>query len=225
MRMCPIPAGQFWMGSDPPEGQDNEHPLRRAATGTYEIGETPVTNAEFASFVTGRLYLDRSVWGETGWAWREANRVVAPRFWDDPAWREYLGPDQPVVGVSWYEAEAFARWQGGRLPTEPEWERAARGDEGRRFPWGDEWVPAFAAHRGGLRCTRPVKSIPENRSPHGLYDCAGNVWEWCADAYGPGLRSARGGSWNAHPPQLRCAARNAWPPDGRFSNLGFRVAR
>jgi formylglycine-generating enzyme required for sulfatase activity len=82
--------------------------------------------------------------------------------------------------------------------------------------------------------------MPQNRSPHGLYDCAGNVWEWCADQFAPilrtfpndprldptsGLRSARGGAWNAHPPQLRCASRNAFPPDARFSNLGFRVAR
>ena len=101
----------------------------------------------------------------------------------------------------------------------------ARGEDGRRFPWGDEWVPENAAHRGGRRHTLPVRSIPESRSPHGLYDCAGNVWEWCADAYAEGLRSARGGSWNAHPPQLRCAARNAWPEEARFSNLGFRLVR
>jgi gamma-glutamyl hercynylcysteine S-oxide synthase len=225
MRMCTIAAGAFWMGSDPPEGQDNEHPLRRGNTGAYEIGETPVTNAGFEPFVTGQLYLDRSVWTDESWAWREKSGVVGPRFWNDPDWRDYLNPDQPVVGVSWYEAEAFARWSGARLPSEAEWERAARGDDGRRFPWGDDWVPAYAAHRGAARRTLPVKSIPENRSPHGLYDCAGNVWEWCADAFAPGLRSARGGSWNAHPPQLRCAARNAWPPDARFSNLGFRLAR
>ena len=225
MRMCAIPAGEFWMGSDPPEGQENEHPRRRVATGAYLIGETPVTNAEFEAFVAGKLYLDRAVWSEAGWEWREAHAVVAPRFWSDEAWRAYLGADQPVVGVSWYEADAFARWTGGRLPSEAEWERAARGEDGRRFPWGDEWVPELAAHRGGLRHTLPVRALPRNRSPHGLYDCAGNVWEWCADAVAAGLRSARGGSWNAHPPQLRCAARNAWPPDARFSNLGFRVAK
>jgi len=225
MRMCAIAAGEFWLGSDPPEGQDNEHPRRRVSTGAYEIGEAPVTNSEFVPFVRGGLYLDRSVWSEEGFRWKEANGIVAPRFWEHSAWNDYLGSDQPVVGVSWYEAEAFARWAGGRLPTETEWERAARGDDGRRFPWGDEWVPAYAAHRGGARRTLAVRSIPQNRSPHGLYDCAGNVWEWCADTFAPGLRSARGGSWNAHPPQLRCAARNAWPPDARFSNLGFRLAR
>ncbi|TMB12517.1 MAG: formylglycine-generating enzyme family protein [Deltaproteobacteria bacterium] len=225
VRVCAIPAGEFWMGSDAPEGQDNERPRRRVATGAYSIGETPVTNGEFDAFVGGGGYRDRGVWSDAGWQWREANAVTAPRFWNEEAWRDYLGPDQPVVGVSWYEADAFARSLGMRLPTEAEWERAARGEDGRRFPWGDEWVPENAAHRGGRRHTLPVRSIPENRSPHGLYDCAGNVWEWCADAYAEGLRSARGGSWNAHPPQLRCAARNAWAPDARFSNLGFRVAR
>jgi len=226
MRMCPIPAGEFWMGSDAPEGQENEHPRRRVATGAYEIGEAPVTNGEFAEAMAKEaLFSERRFWTVEGWAWRESQGVAAPRFWGDQAWRNVLAPDQPVVGVSWYEADAFARSMGMRLPTEAEWERAARGDEGKRFPWGDEWVPAYAAHRGGARQPLPVRAIPENRSPFGLYDCAGNVWEWCADEFGPGLRSARGGSWNAHPPQLRCAARNAWPPDARFSNLGFRVAR
>lgn len=223
MRLCAIPAGSFVMGSDPPEGAENEHPRRRVETGAYRIGETPVTNSEYAEFVR-EGYARRECWCGEGWAWREANAIVKPRFWDDPAWSAYLGPEQPVVGVSWYEADAFARFCGLRLPSEAEWERAARGDEGRRFPWGDEWDPDLAAHRGGARHTLPVRSIAKNRSPWGLQDCAGNVWEWCNDAYGPGLRSARGGAWNAHPPQLRCASRNAWPPEARFSNLGFRIA-
>ena len=224
--MCAIPAGEFWMGSDPPEGQENERPLQKVATGAYEIGETPVTNAEFAAAVARNdFYLDRAAWSEAGWEWREVNGIAAPRFQEDEAFCDFLAPAQPVVGVSWYEADAFARSLGMRLPSEAEWERAARGDSGGRFPWGDDWVPAYAAHRGGARHTLPVRSIPQNRSPHGLYDCAGNIWEWCVDEYGPRLRSARGGSWNAHPPQLRCAARNAWPPEARFSNLGFRLAR
>lgn len=220
--MCTVPAGEFWMGTDPPEGDPTEHPRRRVKTRAYRIGETPVTNAEFGDFVQNG-YLDRAAWSDEGWAWREENRIARPRFWEEPAWNQYLGADQPVVGVSWYEADAFARFSGLRLPTEAEWERAARGDEGQRYPWGDEWVPAYAAHRGGKRHTLPVRSIPQNRSPWGLYDCAGNVWEWCADWFAPGLRSARGGSWNAHPPRLRCAARNAWAPEARYSNLGLRL--
>ena len=212
------------MGSDPPEGQGNEHPRRLIETAAFAIGETPVTNAQFGHFVQNG-YGARGAWSDAGWAWREAGGIVRPRFWNDEAWRAYLGPDQPVVGVSWYEAEAFARFSGARLPTEIEWERAARGDDGRRFPWGDEWNPEHAAHRGGKRHTLPVRSLPQNRSPWGLYDCAGNVWEWCEGELAKDLRSARGGAWNAHPPQLRCASRNAWPPGARFSNLGFRVAR
>ncbi|HTO98437.1 MAG TPA: SUMF1/EgtB/PvdO family nonheme iron enzyme [Myxococcales bacterium] len=226
MRMCAIPAGEFWMGSDSPEGQENEHPRRRVATGAYEIGETPVTNADFAGALASfDLYRRREAWSEEGWQWREDNGIVAPRFQGEEAWRDHLAPEQPIVGVSWYEADAFARSLGMRLPTEAEWERAARGDDGRRFPWGDRWEAENAAHRGGARHTLPVRAIAKNRSPYGLYDCAGNVWEWCADLYSPGLRSARGGAWNAHPPQLRCASRNAWPPDARFSNLGFRLVR
>jgi len=224
MRLCAIPAGRFWMGSDPPEGADNEHPKRLVETGAYEIGLVPVTNEEYAPFV-GRGHAERAFWSDDGWAFRTRNAIEKPRFWNDEAWRDYLAPDQPIVGVSWYEAEAFARFSGMRLPSEAEWERAARGDEGRRYPWGDEWQPSFAAHRGGPRHTLPVGSFPQNKSPWGALDCAGNVWEWCADGFAPGLKSARGGAWNAHPPQLRCSNRNAWPPDARFSNLGFRLAR
>lgn len=211
------------MGSDPPEGNDNEWPRRRIATPAYRIGELPVTNADFARFVPAG-YLERRFWSDEGWEWVCANGVRSPRFWGDPAWAHYLSAEQPVVGVSWYEADAFTRSCGLRLPSEAEWERAARGDDGRRFPWGDEWDPAVAAHRGGLRQTLPVGHFPGNVSLHGVRDCAGNVWEWCADLYAQRLRSARGGSWNAHPPQLRCASRNAWPPDARYSNLGFRAA-
>jgi formylglycine-generating enzyme required for sulfatase activity len=212
---CRIPAGRFLMGDEP---------LQLVETAAYEIGQLPVTNAEFAPFVA-RGYGDRALWSAEGWAFREACAALKPRFWDDEEWRAYLAPEQPVVGVSFHEAEAFARFAGARLPSEAEWERAARGEDGRIYPWGDEWIPANAAHRGGARHTLPAGSFPHARSPHGLLDCAGNVWEWCAAWYAPGLRSARGGAWNAHPPQLRCSGRNAWPPDARFSNIGFRLAR
>ena len=180
---------------------------------------------EFAR-VVAQGYADRSLWSEPGWEWRSRTGAVRPRFWDDPGWRAYLGPNQPVVGVSWYEAEAFAGFASARLPTEAEWERAARGEDGRRYPWGDGWDPARAHHRGGARHTLPIGCFPAGRSPYGLWDCAGNVWEWVQDPFGQGgLRAARGGGWNAHPPQLRCAHRNGWPEPARFSNIGFRLAR
>jgi formylglycine-generating enzyme required for sulfatase activity len=236
-----VPAGEFWRGSDPPEGEWPEQPRLRARTGTFEIGVVPVTVHEFAAFVRSG-YAERELWTEEGWAWKERGAVDRPRFWGDEAWRAYLGPNQPVVGVSWYEAEAYGRFAGARLPSEEEWERAARGEDGRRYPWGEEWDPARAAARGGPRRTLPVGCFPAGRSPHGLLDAAGNVWEWVADAYDPHLhdrilrqdgglpapgdrRAARGGAWNTFPPQLRCAHRNAWPPDARYSNIGFRIAR
>ena len=237
-----VPAGEFWRGSDAPEGEPPEQPRLRARTAGFEIGLVPVTVGEFADFVR-RGYLDRAVWSEEGWEWRERNRVDRPRFWEDRAWQAYLAPNQPLVGASWHEADAYARFAGARLPTEAEWERAARGEDGRRYPWGDDWDPARAAARGGPRHTLPVGCFPSGRSPHGLLDAAGNVWEWVADPFdpdlhrklrglparqpapAPGLRVARGGAWNAHPPQLRCANRNAWKPDARYSNIGLRLAR
>jgi len=197
---------------------------RRARTEAFEIADAPVTNAEYAPFVA-RGYSERAHWSDEGWRFVEAQRIDRPRFWGDPAWAAFLSPEQPVVGVSVHEAEAFARFSAARLPTEAEWERAARGDDGRLYPWGDAWAPELAAHRGGPRHPRPVRSIAGNRSPFGLFDCAGNVWEWCADPFGDGLRSARGGAWSAPPEQLRCASRNGWPPEARFSHIGFRLAR
>ena len=229
-QMLHLDAGQFWMGSDPPEGADAEQPRRLVRTGAFEIGLVQVTVSEFARFVEPG-YRDRALWSESGWAWLRAQSIERPRFWGEEAWRAYLDPGQPVVGVSWFEAEAYARFAGGRLPSEAEWERAARGADGRRYPWGDGWEVDRAAHRGGPRHTLPVGCFPAGRSAHGLWDAAGNVWEWCADAYHPAapgrteLRCARGGSWNALPAQLRCANRNAWPPTARYSNLGLRLAR
>ena len=146
--MCAVPAGKFWMGDEP----------RLTETDAYQIAETPVTNAQFAQFLQQLGYRERAHWSEEGWEWRSRNAIEKPRFWDDPEWSAYLGPDQPVVGVSWYEADAFARSLGMRLPTEAEWERAARGDEGRVYPWGDEWVPGYAAHRGSNSGSPPAPS-------------------------------------------------------------------
>ena len=220
-----IEAGSFLRGTDPPEGEVNEHPQVRVHTPAYQIAAAPVTVMELARFVA-QGYAERSLWSEPGWEWRSRTGAVRPRFWDDPDWRAYLGPNQPVVGVSWYEAEAFARFASARLPTEAEWERAARGEDGRRYPWGDSWDPVRAHHRGGPRHTLPIGCFPAGRSPYGLWDCAGNVWEWVQDPFGHrGMRAARGGAWNAHPPQLRCAHRNGWAEPAQFSNIGFRLAR
>ena len=232
-----VAAGEFLRGSKDGEGLPTERPQRKLSVPGYEISVVPVTVSEFAGFVE-RGYADRALWSDAGWAWKIANGVDRPRFWGESEWRSYLEPNHPVVGVSWFEAEAFCVFSDRRLPTEAEWERAARGTDARNYPWGHDWVPANAAHRGGPRHTLPVGCFPAGVSPEGLLDAAGNVWEWVQDGYdpeayqhptrlveNPAMRVARGGAWNALPRQLRCANRNAWRPGARFSNIGFRVAR
>ncbi|NJP07148.1 MAG: formylglycine-generating enzyme family protein, partial [Chloroflexaceae bacterium] len=169
-----------------------------------------------------------------------------PWYWDDPQWN---GADQPVVGVSWYEAVAYARWlsdQTGReyrLPTEAEWEKAARGSEGRIWPWGNEWRQDLAnTAETGLEQTLAVGSYPDGASPYGALDMAGNAWEWCAtrriktypyelsnewtDDYleGTEKRIMRGGSHIDIANDVRTTNRNeANEPGGRNFNVGFRL--
>src|SRR5258706_16064459 len=137
--MAEVAGGSFVMGSDEDEGSAQERPQRRVRLSRYQIGVAPVTVSEFTRFLP-RGYQDRAHWSEEGWAWRERERIGRPRFWGEDAWRSFLSPSQPVVGVSFWEAEAYARFAGARLPTEAEWEPAARGEVGWRYPWGDEWM-------------------------------------------------------------------------------------
>jgi len=235
-----VPAGEFWRGSEAPVGHYTEWPRRRIALAAFSIDPYAVTVSQYARFVADGSYERRELWSEAGWAYVQAGHPV-PRFWDEPEWAAYVTPNRPVVGVSFFEAAAYARWAGRRLPTEAEWERAARGDDGREYPWGEGFDPARCHHRGGHRGTLPVGCFPAGRSPAGAFDMAGNVWEWCEDWFDPryyaespardprgpaggALRVARGGAWNGMPGQLRCANRNAWPEDARFSNLGLRLA-
>ena len=154
-------------------------------------------------FMDGGGYSDENLWSEAGWQWRVDNDITLPRYWEDD---RFNGEDSPVVGVSWYEAEAFANWQSNesgmelRLPTEAEWEKAARGTDGRIFPWGNDWDPTRvnycdsncdqswkdAAGDDGYAFTAPVGSYPDGVSPYGALDMAGNVWEWTADRYDDG---------------------------------------
>ena len=223
MRFNDVPAGAFLMGSD--GGQDDERPPHRVHVDAFAMAIFPVTRADYTSFL-------------------DATGHTAPRDWTDPA---LAGDDRPVVGVSWHDASAYCAWRTmtgspERLPTEAEWERAARGHvEGSAFPWGDQipsWIPDEG--RGPLPGPWPVTLGEPNA--YGLFGIAANVHEWCADWYDRGYyagspevnprgpesgvrRASRGGSWRHAVTISRCAARSRLDPSFRYTDYGFRTVR
>lgn len=146
-------------------------------------------------------------------------------YWTD---EEFNLPEQPVVGVSFYEARAYARWAKKELPTEQQWERAARGTDGREYPWGNEFEKekCNTAEYGSKRTTR-VTRYPNGVSPEGCYDIVGNVWEWTNSFYDDNKDrySLRGGSWGSIRDSARCVDRCGDDPDDRYNNVGFRCVR
>ena len=222
--MAVIPAGSSTMGFD--GGLDDEKPPHQIDLPEYQIDLFEVTNAQFAGFVEATGY-------ET-----EAEQSGSGRVWRDE-WGE--GKDNhPVVRVTWNDAIAYCEWVGKRLPTEAEWEKAARGPEGAVYPWGDTYDAAKANGRdSGLRSTVAVGSYGEGASPYGAFDMAGNVREWTADPgyfpypgnnfpssyYGDELRVLRGGGWFDDAPDLRTSRRNPTSPTAANWDIGFRCAK
>jgi gamma-glutamyl hercynylcysteine S-oxide synthase len=241
-----IPEGPFLFGgsSAGPDGH-NARAAKQVRLSAFSIDRYPVTVAAYGEFIESGGYDARALWSPAGWAWRTQERVEAPRFWGEEAWAAYLVPNHPVVGVSAYEAEAFAAWRGARLPTEAEWEKACRGVDGRCHPWGDAWRAGASGSRGiGPRGTVAIGTYPAGKSPFGLLDMVGAIWHWCADASDPEAPAAsddpwvnpadyddgaervtKGGGWNNLPWNVCCTGRNAYPPAARFSNVGFRCVR
>jgi formylglycine-generating enzyme len=222
-KLVAIPAGWFLMGSE--DGQDNERPVHRVWVDSFRLAESPVTNAEYANFVT-------------------ATGAETPPLFNDP---NFNHPRQPVVAISWFEAVRYCEWLTGlhgmnyRLPTEAEWERAARGGvEGNSFPWGEAAPESLAGYKERwAHGPEPVGSTAANG--FGVCDMCVNVHEWCSDwfqadyygsspepnPHGPASgerRSSRGGSWRHHIKATRCAARSSIPPQFKYADYGFRVA-
>jgi formylglycine-generating enzyme required for sulfatase activity len=207
-----VAAGPFTMGWT--DGHPNERPPHTVWVDAFFIATTPVTNADWA-------------------AWLDATGTPSPAFWRSAGFDE---PDQPVVGISWDEAAAFAAWADARLPTEAEWEKAARaGREGARYPWGDTAPP-----RGIFTAPPRVRSTPANAL--GLHDLSGVCHEWCADWYDDGYyavsparnprgpatgrrRVSRGGAWRHADPWSAVAHRSSLPPHLRYSDYGLRLLR
>jgi formylglycine-generating enzyme required for sulfatase activity len=183
--MVRVPAGSFLMGLADGDflAEDHEKPQRQVFLSAFWIDLYPVTNGRYRRFLESGGYDDAEWWTAEGWAWKARRRVREPRTWGEAGWD---GHDQPVAGVSWYEADAYARWAGRRLPTDAEWEKAARGTDGRRFPWGDDWPVATLANFDNLvGRTTPVGLYPDGVSPYGCHDMAGNVNNWVSDWYWP----------------------------------------
>jgi len=230
-----VPAGKFLRGSRKGEGYPDERPQREIYLDAFEIGKYPVTNQEFKKFVDAGGYeeeMGKKYWSKEGWQWRSGNKITEPENWHDRKWN---GPNFPVVGVSLHEAKAFCKWltetmnDGNTydLPREKQWEAAARGKEGREYPWGNETgdLEERMNYRNiGLDTTSPVGVFPKGNTPDGISDMAGNVWEWCEDEWGSG-RVVRGGSWLGVAWACSAASRDGYLPGYRGVALGFRLLR
>ena len=214
--MVQVPKGPFLYGRER---------VREVIDHDYWIDQYPVTNEKYRAFILAGGYRNQRYWSKEGWKLRAKTKVIAPEYWNDTEWNK---ADHPVVGVSYYEAEAYATWAGKRLPTEQEWEKAARGEDGRKYPWGDEFDKERCNSKAtDLYCTTPVTRYPDGVSPYGCYDMAGNVWEWCAEWYGEdkGSRALRGGSWSRDPEDVRVSARDRFGIYFRGDAIGFRLAQ
>ena len=243
--MVLVPAGRFTMGS---AVKGDEMPQREVELSAFYIDMYEVTNAEYATFLDWMQKTGDHSKCHPGEADGKDHR---PTYWDD---KRLNLATHPVVGVDWFDAYAYAAWAGKRLPTEAEWERAARGTDGRRYPWGDDGPKGKEGYRAnsksggffssdGYKLTAPIDAFANGVSPAGCYNMAGNVWEWCADWYqfryyesAPGRdpkgpadgekRCARGGSCYVKDAiVLRCANRNKACPRNRFYDFGFRCVK
>ncbi|WP_207390535.1 ergothioneine biosynthesis protein EgtB [Rhodococcus sp. ABRD24] len=255
-----IPGGEFVMGtSNDPWALDNERPAHRVYVADFAIDTVPVSNADYARFIEDGGYRRRELWSERGWRHRLESGLSAPQFWTGDGggawWRHRFGilepvpPDEPVMHVCWFEAQAYANWAGKRLPSEAEWEKAARWNpasgRSRRFPWGDD-EPDFRRANLGQRhlAPAPVGAYPAGESPLGVRQLIGDVWEWTASTFtgypgfsafpyreysevffGGDYRVLRGGSFGTDPVACRGTFRNWDHPIRRQIFAGFRCAR
>ena len=217
--MVEIPAGPFTMGRD--GGPADEGPAHQVDLPTFYIDLFEVTNAQFVAFTQETGYVsDAEQGGGTGW-------------------RAYLNgrDNHPAVKISWNDATAYCEWAGRRLPSEAEWEKAARGSEGLLYPWGNEWDPKKAnVKEAGFRGTTAVGTF-DGASPYGVFDMVGNVWEWTADwyqpypgntepddFYGEQFKVLRGGGWFDEQDQVLSTNRSSTSPEAANDDIGFRCA-
>ncbi|MEU8257438.1 ergothioneine biosynthesis protein EgtB [Micromonospora inaquosa] len=254
-----VPAGEFSMGTDTdPWALDNERPAHRVDLPAYVIDAAPVTNGQYAAFIADGGYTEQRWWSPAGWEHRVREQLSAPMHWrrdgDDWCYRRFgrwarVRADEPVVHVCWYEAQAYAAWARKRLPTEAEWEKAARWDpttgRSRRYPWGDDDPTEAHANLDQRHLwPAPVGAYPAGASPLGVHQLIGDVWEWTSTAFdghpgftafpyreysevffGDDYRVLRGGSFGTDRSACRGTFRNWDYPIRRQIFSGFRCAR
>ncbi|HTE45694.1 MAG TPA: ergothioneine biosynthesis protein EgtB [Gemmatimonadaceae bacterium] len=257
-RMVRFTGGRVWVGTDDRSAAyDNERPVHELELAPFSMDVFPVTNGEFAEFIRASGYSRSELWSAAGWAWVTESKVDAPKYWlrDGDNWCgrsmdnvALVNPSLPVCHVCFYEAEAFARYVGKRLPTEQEWEVAAGWDpflgRTRVFPWGDSEPTPQQANVDQLAfSTAPIGAYTQNWSPLGCYGMIGDVWEWTSSDFRPYPRYEtfpypeyselffgseykvlRGGSWATRPGAIRNSFRNWDYPIRRQIFSGFRCA-
>lgn len=225
-QMVNIPAGEFWQGSDQIFAQDNEQPKHLVKLDQFAIDRFPVTVGQYREFILAGGYQNPTWWSAAGWQWLQTEGINLPQYWQEE------NDNYPVCGVSWYEADAYARAIAKRLPTEAEWEKAATGTD-----------PGFSNHNFANSGRSPIQQSSHNKSIYGCQDLLGNVWEWTATKFAPypgfvpfpylGYSATyfdqdhyvlRGGSWATGSIGLRSSFRNWYQPDVRQILAGFRCA-
>jgi formylglycine-generating enzyme required for sulfatase activity len=240
--MVKVPAGEFWMGCNEKVDQEcdaDEKPGRSVSVGAFSIDRTEVTVAKYRECVQAKKC------SQAGLTMPHYDGKDQPQYAEFCNWGKSGRDDHPMNCVDWSQTQAYCDWVGKRLPAEKEWEKAARGTDGRKYPWGNaafgkaglvaniadesakarfpDWKTA-AGYDDGYVGTAPVGNYPAGASPYGALDMVGNVWEWVADEFGDG-RGLRGGSWLNSARTARSSYRDSYDPDFRSYNVGFRCAQ
>lgn len=202
--MALVPKGEFIMGSS--AGENDEYPERKLSLEAFYIDKFEVTNEAYKQFVTKTKHREPKNWAVYGYKDEEK--------------------DYPVVFVDYSDASGYCKWANKRLPTEEEWEKAARGTDGRIYPWGNEFDSNKAnTSLSGIIGAAKVGAYENGKSPYGIYDMAGNVWEWTNSNYDEKRKAVKGGSWGLSHRFARTFTIIGYKPDARINNLGFRCAK
>lgn len=238
--MVYICSGTFLMGDDSDRADYDESPVHEVYLDSYLIDVYPVTNHRYGLFLHDMENLDQH---PTPWCHpnEPKDKVHIPQFWYSSEWNQ---DNYPVIGVDWWDAYAYSKWAGKDLPTEAEWEKAARGTDGRIYPWGNELpTPTICNFDNHYKGTTPVDKFPNGVSPYGCFDMAGNIWQWCWDWFDPiyykrcpkkspmgaesgRCRVGRGGCWMNDASRIRCTTRGIGTGlEDRKNRLGFRTVK